>query len=200
MPKTGLSATEIREKALEYTIAQMRAVGFEKVRLVDIAKALGVSHVALYKHFADKAALLDLVSERWLTLMDETLAAIVASPEHSLAKIETWFLTLHRMKCEKIQTDLALYKAFNAAAEVLKPFVQQHILTMQAQITTLVRQAMAEGQLPATLDPAAAARQLLEGTLGFHHPKLVVDNIAQERESALKALLTVLLHGLGARN
>ena len=59
MPKTGLSAAEIRDKAIEVTVEQMRRHGFDRVRLVDIAKDLGVSHAALYSHFADRRALLD---------------------------------------------------------------------------------------------------------------------------------------------
>ena len=70
MPKTGLTAAEIRDKALDVTIEQIRRYGFDKVRLVDIAKDLGVSHAALYTHFADRGALLDAVSERWLNALE----------------------------------------------------------------------------------------------------------------------------------
>jgi AcrR family transcriptional regulator len=38
MPRTGLSPEEIQEKAIDSAIARMREVGFERVRLTDIAK------------------------------------------------------------------------------------------------------------------------------------------------------------------
>ena len=63
MPRTGLTASEIKEKAIDLTIEKMRANGFDKVRLTDVAKSLGVSHAALYSHFKDKTALFDAVSE-----------------------------------------------------------------------------------------------------------------------------------------
>ena len=70
MPKTGLTATQIRDKAIDVAIEQMRRRGFDRVRLVDIAKDLGVSHAALYSHFADRGALLDAVSERWVNALE----------------------------------------------------------------------------------------------------------------------------------
>ena len=76
MPRTGLTAEEIKAKSIELTIATMRKEGFDKVRLTDIAKALGVSHAALYSHFKDKTDLLDAVSDRWLIKIDEELATI----------------------------------------------------------------------------------------------------------------------------
>ena len=70
MPRTGLTASEIRQKAIDATMARMREDGFDKVRLTDIARELGLSHAALYAHFADRTALLDAVSEQWLSAID----------------------------------------------------------------------------------------------------------------------------------
>ncbi len=53
MPRTGMTAQQIRAKAIDITLACMRKHGFEKVRLSDVAKDLGVSHPAHYAHFAD---------------------------------------------------------------------------------------------------------------------------------------------------
>ena len=41
MPRTGLTALEIKNKAVEATMVKMRQVGFDKVRLTDVAKKLG---------------------------------------------------------------------------------------------------------------------------------------------------------------
>ena len=105
MPRTGLTAFEIKEKAINETILKMRAVGFDKVRLTDIAKKLGVSHAALYSHFKDKTALLDAVSERWLNEIDEKLRAVCQKRKDPIEKIQLWMLTLHRSKVAKILND-----------------------------------------------------------------------------------------------
>src|ERR1700730_12482652 len=102
MPKTGLTASEIRDKAIDVTIEQMRRSGFDRVRLVDIAKDLGVSHEALYTHFADRGALLDAVSERWVNALEISLEAICREDKDPVAKIHEWFQKLYRTKRDQV--------------------------------------------------------------------------------------------------
>src|SRR5580692_5968956 len=117
MPKTGLTPAAIRDKAIEATLEQMRRHGFDRVRLVDIAKDLGVSHAALYMHFADRGALLDAVSERWLKVLESSLDAISRKDKDPIAKIHEWFQKLHRAKREKLMNDPEPYKSFHAGSE-----------------------------------------------------------------------------------
>src|SRR5580700_10022965 len=51
----------------------VRRFGPEKATVVDVARALGVSHAAVYRHVASKAELRDLVIGRW---MEETMAPL----------------------------------------------------------------------------------------------------------------------------
>ena len=195
MPKTGLSPEEIREKAIASTIARMRRHGFEKVSLVDVAADLGLSHAALYSYFADKAALLDAVSERWLRSMDEELEKIVNQDRDPLAKIQDWFIKLHRLKREKVKHDPELFKSFNLAAEAGKPFVIAHMATMQRLTTALVREAMTAGKLRKG-SVEKAAEILREAMMGFSHPKLVIQFLDENREPLLKQTLDTMLKGL----
>jgi AcrR family transcriptional regulator len=195
MPKTGLRPEEIREKAIASTIARMRRHGFEKVSLVDVAADLGLSHAALYSYFADKAALLDAVSERWLRSMDEELEKIVNQDRDPLAKIQDWFIKLHRLKREKVKHDPELFKSFNLAAEAGKPFVIAHMATMQRHTTTLVREAMTAGKLRKG-SAEKAAEILREAMMGFSHPKLVIQFLDENREPLLKQTLDTMLRGL----
>src|SRR5688572_3804074 len=173
MPRTGLSAPEIRNKAIEATMAKMRQVGFDKVRLTDVARKLGVSHAALYAHFADKSALFDAVSERWLRQIDDDLAAICRKPHRDPAeKILAWMLALHRAKLAKIQHDPELYKSFDLSATMAKAHVRRHLETMHAQLVGLAKEAIAKRRLR-DADPEAIAVVLSESMIAFHHPKLV---------------------------
>jgi AcrR family transcriptional regulator len=195
VPKTGLSPGEIREKAIASTLTRMRRHGFEKVSLVDVAADLGLSHAALYSYFADKAALLDAVSERWLNAMDSELEKIVRQDRDPLLKIHDWFLKLHRFKREKVQHDPELFKSFNLASEVRKPFVIAHMESMRRQITTLVKEAMAAGKIRKG-STEKASEILREVMVGFSHPKLVVQYLEDNREPLLKQTLETVLNGL----
>ncbi|GAB3955507.1 hypothetical protein GCM10027614_65040 [Micromonospora vulcania] len=59
---TALSAGRILDAAEEV----LRRYGPAKATVLDVARALGVSHGSVYRHFASKAALREAVAERWL--------------------------------------------------------------------------------------------------------------------------------------
>jgi AcrR family transcriptional regulator len=195
MPRTGLTAEDIKEKAIDAAVAQMREVGFEKVRLTDIAKQLKVSHAALYSHFKDKSDLLDAVSERWLRALDETLEKICRRKKDPREKIHEWALAIHQAKIEKIRRDPKLYEAFDMASEQFKPFVSRHIETMHGQMLGLVKEAIAARGLTEA-DPESMAKIIIGATAGFHHPRLVAQFIEEKREKLLHQVIDSVLKGL----
>lgn len=195
MPKTGLSSAEIKEKAIDVTIDRMRQHGFEKIRLVDVAKELGVSHVALYSHFRDKAALLDAVSERWLTEIDKDLEVICKKTKDPSEKIHAWMLSLHRAKIKKVKHDPELYKAFNISTEIEKPFIRKHMDTMHSQLVGLIKEAIAAKRLK-DADAEVMASIIFESMLAFNHPKLVAQYLEVKREPLLRMVLDNVLRGL----
>ncbi|HWR42257.1 TetR/AcrR family transcriptional regulator [Sporomusa sp.] len=195
MPKTGLTSEEIKEKALQITEEKIRYYGFEKFRLTDIARELKVSHAALYNHFPDKAALLDAISERWLTRMDNTLQLITQKEASPRQLITEWFLKYHELKKEKVLNDPELFKSFNMAAELLKPFIVQHLHNLNEQLLALVQKAIAAGEIRGQ-SPEKVVQLLLEATVSFHHPRMVLDHKDEQREQLLQKIVEVLLDGL----
>lgn len=200
MPRTGLTSEQLKEKAIDYAVAQMKLVGFDRVKLSDIAKSLNVSHAALYGHFADKAALFDAVSERWLNKVDFEQEALCTEqkPGDATARLAQWFINLHRMKVEKVMHEPELFKAFNFSAQIEKPFVKQHMATMHRQLETIITQAM-DANLIAKDDVKKIVSLFFEGTIGFHHPALVANHVGEDREAELRVILDVLLNGLKPR-
>src|ERR1700754_1317127 len=69
------------ERILEATEEVLRRHGPAKATVVDVARALGVSHGSVYRHFRTKAALREAVTKRWLDRTSQVLAAIVAAPD-----------------------------------------------------------------------------------------------------------------------
>ncbi|WP_236704525.1 TetR/AcrR family transcriptional regulator [Sphingomonas sp. HT-1] len=70
------AATEgrLRPRLIEAAMALLDQAGTEGVTLRALAKATGVSAMAPYRHFADKAALLGAVAEAGFALLAEALA------------------------------------------------------------------------------------------------------------------------------
>ena len=195
MPRTGLTASEIQDRAVEIAIDQIREKGFEKVRLVDVAKGMGISHAALYSHFQDKTALLDAVSERWLVKLDEQQESLVVEKRDPIQKILTWFLNLHRMKLEKVKLDPELFKAFDMAAEESKPFIQTHLSNMRKQMSSLVVQAINQKKIKKR-DVNLITKILISAGTAFTHPKLVAQHSAENREPLLLETIEIVLKGL----
>jgi AcrR family transcriptional regulator len=196
MPKTGLTQEQLRERAIEHTIERMRKFGYEKVRLSDIARDLGVTHAALYGHFADKAALFDAVSERWLVGIDRKLEDVCNDDAaiSSLQRITNWFLVLHRAKREKVQYDPEIFRAFNFSAQIEKEFVRCHMSSMDSQLKRLVKRAIDDGSMRGNVE--AIVKILFTATIEFHHPVLVLQHIAEEQEQLLEQILAAVYKGL----
>lgn len=195
MPRTGLSQSELRDATLDATETTIRRHGIERTRIVDVARQVGVSHAMLYRVFPDKAALLDAVSQRWLERIDAELAAVAGSADPPQRRLRDWFMALHRLKRMKISADPELYAAFSLAVEKTRPIVIAHLAATAAQIRHIVKDGIDSGAFAAG-DPDAIAGRLFEATLSFHHPRLVLERIAEDRETALDELLEFLLRGL----
>ncbi len=118
MPRTGRTAQETRTRAIDATLAHMRRHGFDRVRLSDVARDLGVSHAALYAHFADKAALLDAVTERWLAETRAALEEVRLRDGEPASGVENCFVTLYRLKRERVRRDPEAHRAFDVAARL----------------------------------------------------------------------------------
>ncbi len=202
MPRTGLTAEQLKEKAIDHALLHMRQVGFNKVRLSDIAKELGVSHAALYSHFADKSALFDAVCERWLVEFDDEQEKLCTEKKSgdALQRLTLWFVQLHKMKIAKVKNDPELFKALNFSTEVEKPFVQKHLATMRRQLGVIVGQAINSRLIKG---PTAGADKntdevvtlLMESTMSFHHPAMVAMYGATDREKLLKQVLETMYQG-----
>lgn len=195
MPRTGLTAKALREKALDTAEKIICKTGAGKFRLTDVARRLEVSHAALYKHFADKESLLDGVSRRWLDGIDRELAAIAAKTSTTGERLTNWFLALHRLKRQKILSEPELYAVFGTAADRMRPFVENHLRTAIQQLESMISSGMDNGELRKG-DPKAVAMLLFEATAAFHHPRLVHEGIHRDRTKALKSILSTLIAGL----
>lgn len=194
MPKTGLTAKELYEKALDAAEDEIRRNGVERLRVIDVARHLKISHAAIYKLFADKESLLDAVSKRWLDSVDQELSRIAAKKGAGEVLLVEWFLTLHQLKREKAVSDPQLFAAFNVAAKKTRPFIATHLKTMFDQLEKIIKAAVKSGDFKCE-DAKLAAEILFEATMAFHHPRMVLEAVNTDRTAILKQVLTTLIAG-----
>ena len=91
-----------RDRILNTAEDVIRRFGPDKATVVDVARALGVSHAAVYRHVATKAELRDLVVGRWVETIMPPLRAIAAGKGAAPARlrpIQTLRLSPHLDVC-----------------------------------------------------------------------------------------------------
>ena len=192
MPRTGLSAEEIKERATDVALARMRLLGVDKVRMTDVAKEMGVSHVALYAHFADKEALLDAVTERWLVHVEQIMAVHVSAPGEPAERMLQWLVALYQLKRQRILSDPEPHRAFDVAVALAKPYVIAHLSKLLGQLADLFSEA--GRQFDGNADENA--RLLYTATAAYHHPTIIAQSAHSDQEPMLRQIVQLTLLGM----
>src|SRR5215212_2222302 len=107
------------ERILETTEEVLRRFGPTKATVVDVARALGVSHGSVYRHFPSKAALREAVAERFL--------AETSAPLEAIDDPKAWFETLMATKRAKAAEDPELFATYVALALESGDVVKRHV-------------------------------------------------------------------------
>ena len=188
--------TPTRERILTAAEELLRRHGPAKTTVADVARALGMSHANVYRHFASKAELRDLV-ERWLHSVTEPLDAIAASAQPAGDRLTAWLATLAEVKRRKVHDDPELFANYHALAEQARGVIGAHVARLEAQIARIVADGIAAGEF-AVMDPKPTAAAILDATLRFHHPHHVRESGGRDRASELLRVTALLLAGLRA--
>ena len=104
------------ERILETTEEVLRRYGLAKATVVDVARALDVSHGSVYRHFPSKASLRQAVAKRWLDRANAPLQKIAEStgPAPSRAWWPGWGVMLGGLALWLVAT--RLHSVFGAPA------------------------------------------------------------------------------------
>lgn len=185
------------ERILDAAERLLRRHGLAKTTVVDVARALGMSHGNVYRHFPSKAALRDAVAARWLRRVSGPLRAIAEGDAPAAQRLEAWLVALAAEKRRKVLSDPEMFDTFHALAEAARAVVDAHVAGLQDQLARIVADGVAEGDFRVA-DPRAAARLVMEATLRFHHPAHVRAAAGEDPAPALRRTIALLLPGLRA--
>lgn len=175
----------------------LRRYGPAKATVVDVARALGVSHGSVYRHFPSKAALREAVTQRWLDESQAELDAVLASGAPAPARLREWLAALFRAKRKKALGDPELFATYTALVNESSTVVERHIAHLVAQIRQIVDAGLAAGEFT-TPDPAATARAVLDASTRFHNPAHAADWSHPGIEADFAALCDLILRGLSS--
>ena len=187
-----------RERVLDAAEETLRRFGPVKTTVVDAARVLGVSHAAVYRHFASKAELRDAVLARWLERMHPPLAQITQREGPAGERLREWVVALSGLKRARAQDDPDLFAAYALLSDQSQGAVHAHVADLTAQLERIVADGMSSGEF-APGDVRAAAVAVFDATARFHNPAHAADWADPETDRRIDAVCGLLLSGLTAR-
>lgn len=194
-----LEESPTAQRILDTAEALLRRHGAEKANVVDVARALHMSHGNIYRHFANKQALINAVALRWLHAVVRPLEAITSDRTRPASeRLRAWFETLCEIKKRKVLDDPELFRVHHSIIEHAPKIVEEHITTMHDQVSRIIADGVTDGDFSPQIQPTQAARAFLQATAPFHHPALLLQGTPATDEDA-RVLFDLILAGLGAK-
>lgn len=177
----------------------LRRYGPAKTTVVDVARALDVSHGSVYRHFPSKAALRDAVTRRWLDRISAPLEDIVTGTGDPAERLRAWVRLLAATKQGIAREDPELFATFRKITAEAGEVVGAHVDHLVAHLARIVQDGVAEGVFTSG-DPQVTGRAVLQATALFHHPAHADEWGDPAVADQLEAVLDTLLHGLRPRD
>ena len=184
-----------RDRILAAAEDVIRRFGPSKATVVDVARALGVSHTAVYKHVASKAELRDLVVGQWVEATMPPLRAIVARSGPAPQRLRKLIDALIAVKRRRAADDPELFTAYRTLAADAKSVITAHVEEMIGLVATVIASGIDEGTFR-TVDPVSAGRAVLVATSKFHHPAHAAEWGDPAVDAALDDVWQLLMDGL----
>jgi AcrR family transcriptional regulator len=186
------------ERILEVTEDVLRRFGLAKATVVDVARALDVSHGSVYRHFPSKASLREAVAKRWLDRVNAPLQKIAEGAGPAPAKLERWLRTMIAIKHKKVAEDPEMFATYLALAQEACKVVRAHKEGLIDQVAQILSEGVKQGAFQVA-DTKATARALFEATNRFHHPAHAEEWKDPQLAARIEVLLALLLRGVEAR-
>ncbi|MDE2376852.1 TetR family transcriptional regulator [Bradyrhizobium sp.] len=185
------------ERILEVTEDVLRRYGLAKATVVDVARALDVSHGSVYRHFPSKASLREAVAKRWLDRFDTPLRQIAEETGSAPDRLGRWLRTLFAAKQARLCDDPEMFQTYLTLAREACAAVKCHKDCLIDQVACILTDGVKQGVFHIG-DAKATAVAIFDATSRYHHPAHAAEWKDPELPARIDALLALLLRGLQA--
>jgi AcrR family transcriptional regulator len=183
------------EQILEAAEEALRRFGPGKATVVDVARALGVSHGSVYRHFASKAALREAVTARWLARIAGPLDVVADTATPAPERLRRWLRELIEAKRSRAAEDPELFATYMALVAESDGAVAAHVEELAAQLARIVADGVARGELVSDA-PAVTGRAIFDATGRFHNPSHQAEWADPRIDAQFDAVWALLQRGL----
>jgi AcrR family transcriptional regulator len=199
--KAGRPCVDRRDEILDAAERLYEAMGFEKVTLTDVARALGMSPANLYRSFANRQAIDEAVTSRALTGVED--AAWRVARGASVDPIRTFELLC--MDISLRMRDL-LFKSGRSSDLCLAatrgnwPPVQQFMDTLHGLIRHVIAEGQRQGVMRADLPLEETTAAAFTAMAKVWHPVMLDTFGVADLESETAGVTRLVLEALKAKN
>lgn len=183
------------EAILAATEEVLRRYGPAKATVVDVAKALGVSHGSVYRHFATKAALREAVTRRWLDAVHQEMTPKLDQGLTAAETLRNWLQALFDKKRHGHVEDPELFATFQVLVKESNAIPDYHLGHMVGHVARIIR-AGVDTQEFVTDDVERTAQAVWDATDKFHHPAHAQEWGNPHIQDEFDAVVSLVIAGL----
>jgi AcrR family transcriptional regulator len=192
VPRPKVDSGDVRARFFEMAEGILKQNGGRKLRLADVAKAVGMSQSNAYRYFQSKDELVSALAERWFAGVEQAATRAVAHAVDPKAKIRGWLLATMNEKTSRFDHDPETFLSYLELAKGYPDIVFLHT----QRLRTIVENAVLELVCPEQLDWAIDT--LEDATVQFRNPYLIAAQRGRATEArAISVLDAVFLLFLG---
>lgn len=178
---------------LQAATGLVRRLGESKTSMVDIGKALGVSHAALYRLYPSKSAIMDAIIREAMNDEVELASKWLGQDGPAAGRMLNMILDIHHRKRARFNGDREIHDLYRRIMVERQDMIGLYAERMTGLIATLIAQGVERGEWRVN-DIAVAAGVVRDAVTPFVHPQFValaVDAGAPV-EDQLRAMVTTI--------
>ncbi|MFS0883058.1 TetR family transcriptional regulator [Metabacillus niabensis] len=161
-----------RKDILDAAEKTLRRYGQKKTSVTDVAKELNMSHGSIYRHFPNKSALKEAVTERWLEEeimipLRKLLKSEETSPNHLL---KDFFLKLISLKQNHAKNDEEMFEMYAEVTGEATELITNHVNCIIEMLNQIIEKGINLNVFKPVADKEVISRSIFYATARFHHP------------------------------
>ncbi|HEX4086816.1 MAG TPA: TetR/AcrR family transcriptional regulator [Chthoniobacteraceae bacterium] len=188
-------ALDTRALILEVARTHLRRFGQDKMTIIGIARALGMSHANVYRYFPSKTAVVDAVLDAWLGRVENLLKEITRRDGTAAERIERLVMEIHGRRRAKFRQEPELFESFRRVIVSRPDAVAKRQEKIAGVFQRLIEQGIEDGEFE-PVDPSEMADVLEDATAFFLHPAVMPSALSNRGEERASNVVRRILAGI----
>ena len=197
MPKvTGQYKSDLREKIIQAAIESFAQTGFDRTKMEDIAKRLGLSKGTIYLYFNSKEDLFLAICEHYLkAVRDQQHSAIFSKKEDLVLDSEHFYENFRRLEQgkDRVMLEMVVESSHNSR---LKKGMYEHRLKVYDSVVEHLNRQIEKGFIKKGIDVNGLASAFVALYDGLTVSKMLGISDASNKK-AWVAMVRAVMEGIG---